>query len=134
KCGQLELKAVLQHDDYTEMGTDRIRAREKCLHSFRARVGGDVVILRCQTSHHVTHATAREVRDVPLLTQARRDFTRALFRGRRFHTTTVAASLREAQSTCRSAPKAQPNSSLGQRPRNKYVAIPSAEGAIQTHV
>ena len=79
KGGYLKLKAVLQHDDYTEMRTDRVRAREKRLHSFRARVSGDVVILRCQTSHHVAHATACEVRDVPLLTQARRDFTRGLF-------------------------------------------------------
>jgi len=48
--------------------------------------------------------------------------------------TIVTASLCEAQSACRSAPKARLNSSLGQRPRNKYLAIPSAEGAIQTHV
>src|SRR5204863_7460627 len=69
------------------MRTGRVRAREKRLHSFRARVGGDVVILRCQTAHHVAYATPCEVRDVSLLTQARRDFARALFHGRRFHRT-----------------------------------------------
>src|SRR5215472_12730488 len=93
KGGHLKLESVLQHDDYTEMRTDRVRAREQRLHSFRARVSGDVVILRYQTSHHVAHATACEVRDVPVLTQARRDLTRRLFHGRRFHTTTVAVSL-----------------------------------------
>src|SRR6266436_9005930 len=98
KSGYLKLQAVLQHDNYAEMRTNRVRAREKRLHSFRARVGGDVVILRCQTAHHVAHATACEVRDVPLLTQACRDFARALFHGRKFHTITVAASLCEAQS------------------------------------
>src|SRR4029078_6367274 len=85
KGGYLKLQAVLQHDNYAEVRTDRVRAREKRLHSFRARVGGDVVILWCQTAHHVAHATACEVRDVPLLTQARHDFARALFHGRRFH-------------------------------------------------
>src|SRR5205814_974893 len=44
-------------------------------------------------AHHVAHATACEVRDVPLLTQARGDFARALFHGRRFHMTIVTASL-----------------------------------------
>src|SRR4029434_6998011 len=102
KGGYLKLKAAFQHDNYTEMRTDRVRAREKRPHSFRARVGGDVVILRRQTAHHIAHATACEVRDVPLLTQARRDFARALFHGRRFHTTTVAASLCEAQCARRS--------------------------------
>src|SRR5215216_1533580 len=87
KRGYLKLQAVLQHDNYTEMRTDRVRAREKRLHSFRARVGSDVVILRCQTAHHVAHTTACEVCDVPLLTQARRDLTRARFHGRRFHRT-----------------------------------------------
>ena len=85
--GHLKLKAVFQHDDYTEMRTDRVRAREKRLHGFRARISGDVVILRCQTSDHVAHATACEVRDVPLLPQVRRDFTRALFHGRKVHRT-----------------------------------------------
>jgi hypothetical protein len=42
-----------------------------------------------------------------------------------------AASLCEAQSAYRSAPKARLNASLRQRRRNKYVAKPSAEGAIQ---
>ena len=97
KGGYLKLKAVFQHDDYTEMRTDRVRAREKRLHGFRARVSSDVVILGCQTAHHVAHATACEVRGVPLLSQTRRHFTRALFHGRRVHTTTVAASLCEAQ-------------------------------------
>src|SRR5262245_42917648 len=83
KGGYLKLKAVLQHDDYAEMRTDRVRAWEKRLHSFRAGVSGDIVILSCQTLHHVAHATPCEVRDVPLLTQARRDFTRGLFHGRR---------------------------------------------------
>jgi hypothetical protein len=68
KGGYLKLQAVIQHDNHTEMRTDRVRAREKRLHSFRARVSSDVVILRCQTAHHVAHATAREVSDVPLLT------------------------------------------------------------------
>src|SRR6266699_2522707 len=98
KGGYVKLQAVLQHDNYAEMRTDRVRAREKRLHSFRARVGSDVVILRCQTAHHVAHATACEVRDVPLLTQACRDFARALFHGRRFHMTIVTASPCEAQS------------------------------------
>src|SRR6266853_577146 len=120
KSGYLKLQAVLQHDNYAEMRTHRVRAREKRLHSFRARVGGDVVILRCQTAHHVAHATPCEVRNVPLLTQARHDFARAVFHGQWFHMTTVTASLCEAQSACRSAPKARLNSSLGQRPRNKY--------------
>src|SRR5215470_14079708 len=84
--GDLKLKAVFQDNDHTEMRTYRVGAREKGLHSFRARVGSDVVILRHQTAHHVAYATAREVRDVPLLTQARCDFTRALFHGRRFET------------------------------------------------
>src|SRR5262245_66192630 len=88
KGGDLKLKAILQHDNYTEMRTDRVRAREKGLDSFRARVGSDVVILRYQTAHHVAYATACEVRDVPLLTQARRDFMCALFHKRRFHITT----------------------------------------------
>src|SRR4029077_3376372 len=101
KGGYLKLKVVLQYDDYAKMRTDRVRAREKRLHSFRARVSGDVVILRCQTAHHVAHATACEIRDVSLLTQARRDFARGLFHRRGFHTITVAASLCEAQSACR---------------------------------
>src|ERR1700751_4076720 len=85
KGGHLKLEPLLQHDDYTEMRTDRVCAREERLHSFRARISGDVVILRSQTSHHVAHATACEVRGVSLLTQARRDFTRRLFHGRSFH-------------------------------------------------
>src|SRR5207247_4271286 len=93
KAGYLKLKAIFQHDNNAEMRTDRVRAREKGLHSFRARVGGDVVILRCQTAHHVAHATACEVCDVPLLAQASRDFTRGLFHGQRFHMTIVTASL-----------------------------------------
>src|SRR5262245_61365273 len=81
KGGHFKLKAVLQHNDYTEMRTDRIRAREERLHIFRTRVSSDVVILRCQTAHHVAHATACEVRDVPLFTEARRDLTCGLFHG-----------------------------------------------------
>ena len=85
KGGYLKLKAVLQHDDYTKMRTDRVRARKKRLHDFRACVGSDVVVLRCQTSNHVAHATTCEVRDIPLLPQVRRDFTRGRFHGRKVH-------------------------------------------------
>src|SRR5437764_751549 len=87
KRGHLKLKAVLQHDNHTEMRTDRVCARKKRLHCFRARVSGDIVILRCQTADHVAYATACEVRDVPPLTQARRDFARGLFHGRWVHWT-----------------------------------------------
>ena len=100
KGGYLELKAVLQHDDYAEMRTDRVRSREKRLHRFRARVSSDVVILRCQTAHHVAHATACEVRDVPLLTQAAPRLCAPLcFHGRRFHRTMVGRFTGTAQFT-----------------------------------
>src|SRR5262245_4976087 len=86
KRRDLKLKALFQHDNHTKMRTDRVRARKKCLHGLRPRVSGDVVILWSQTSHHVAHAAAREVRYVPLLAQARRDFSRGLFHRRRFET------------------------------------------------
>src|SRR5262245_56197808 len=88
----LELKAVLQDDNYPKMRTDRVRARKKRLHSFRARVSSDVIILRRQSTHHVAYATACEVRDVPLLTQSRRYFPCGVFHGRSFHRTTITAS------------------------------------------
>src|SRR5207247_10262631 len=58
KGGHLKLKAVLEHDDHAKMCTDCVRAREKRLHSFRARVSGDIVILWDQTAHHVATAAA----------------------------------------------------------------------------
>src|SRR5205807_2255623 len=73
KRGHLELETVLEYNDHTEMRTDRVRSREKRLHIFRASVGGDVVILWCQTAHHVAHATTCEVRNVSPLTQPLRD-------------------------------------------------------------
>ena len=65
KSRHLKLKAVLQHDDHTEMCADRVCARENRLYRFWARVSGDVVILRRQSSHHVANATACEIRDMP---------------------------------------------------------------------
>src|SRR5207237_5312004 len=67
KGRHLELKTVLQHDDHTKVRADGKGAWEKPLHGFRSRVGNDVVILRDQTAHHVTHAAACEVRDVTAL-------------------------------------------------------------------
>src|SRR5207244_884917 len=91
KRGHLELETVLEYNDHTEMRTDRVRSREKRLHIFRTRVGRDVVILWCQTAHHVTHATTCEVRNVPTVTQPLRDLARGLLHWRRVHTLTVAA-------------------------------------------
>ena len=82
--GHLELKTVLQDHDHAEMRADCVRSRKERLHRFGSRIGGDVVILRCQPAHHVAHTTASEVRDVALLTQLRRDFARRLFPWTRF--------------------------------------------------
>jgi hypothetical protein len=68
------------------------------------------------------------------LAQTRGNFSRDLFHGRGFHSITVAASLCEAQSTGRSAPKGAAQLQPGATPQEQYVTIPSAEGAIQTHV
>src|SRR5215471_13428183 len=97
KCGHFELETLLEYNNHTEVRADRVRSREKRLHIFRTRVGGDVVILWCQTAHHVTHATTCEVRNVSTVTQPLRDLARGLLHWRRVHTLTVAASLREAQ-------------------------------------
>src|SRR5215831_8137986 len=97
KRGHFELEIVVEYNDHSEMRTDRVRSGEKRLHIFRTRVGRNVVIFWCQTAHHVTHATTREVRNVSTVTQTLRDFARGLLHCRRIHALTVAASLREAQ-------------------------------------
>ena len=85
KSGNLELKAVFQHDDDAKVRANRVRVREKLLHGFGPRTGSDVVILRRQTAHHVAHTTASEVRDIIVLAQTRGNFARRLFHRRWFH-------------------------------------------------
>src|SRR6266702_6562497 len=97
KGGNFELETVLKYNDHTEMRADRVRSGKKGPHVFRTRVGRDVVILWCQTAHHVTHATTCEVRNVSTVTQNLRDLARGLLHWRRVHTLTVAASLSETQ-------------------------------------
>src|SRR5436309_14318942 len=79
------------------MRADRVRSGKKRLHIFRTRVGRDVVILWCQTAHHVTHATTCEVRNVSTVTQSLLDLARGLLHWRKVHTVTVAVSLSETQ-------------------------------------
>src|SRR5262249_46269527 len=97
KCGHFELEIVLEYDDHAKMRTDCVRSGKKGLHIFRTRVGRNVVILWCQTAHHVAHAPTREVRNVSTVTQPRRDLARGLLHWRGVHALTVAVSLREAQ-------------------------------------
>src|SRR4029453_3637034 len=97
KRRHLKLEIVFQYDDDAKMRTEPIGSRKKSLPHFRARGGGDVVVLRRQTADHVAHTTTGEVRDVPILAQACSDFARRFFQPGRFHPGTGAAWLREAQ-------------------------------------
>src|SRR2546430_14942083 len=124
KRGHFKLETVLEYNDHTEMRADRVRSEKKGLHIFRTRVGRDVVILWCQTAHHVTHATTCEVRNVSTVTQNLRDLARGLLHWRRVHTLTVAALLRK--SVC------LPDSASGPPAcRIRQASCPAAETAWQ---
>src|SRR5262249_60428036 len=79
KCCHLKLEIIFQYDDHAKMRADRIGSWKKSLHRFRPCVGGNVVVFWRQTTDHVAHTPAGEVRDVPLLAQAGGDFARPFF-------------------------------------------------------
>ena len=64
KGRDFELKFVLDHDDYSELGADRIGARKNFLHDFRSRVGCDVDVLRRFAANQITNAAAGEIGDM----------------------------------------------------------------------
>src|SRR5436305_191181 len=93
KSCDLEIKPVLHYHDDAEVRTDRVSVRKNFLHDVRRRVGRDIEVLRRQSTHHVAHATAREVSDVSALAQTLCELARSFFHRRYAHGDIVAAPL-----------------------------------------
>ena len=74
KGGYFKLFLRLQHQHHAKTFANPDRPREQCLHLFRPRAGGDVVIRRREPAQFIAHATAHEIRLVPVFVQAADDF------------------------------------------------------------
>src|SRR5215207_7313327 len=55
--GDLEFGFVFADDDHAEMRADGVRLSKECLDLCRARISGDVVVVRLLAEQHVPNAT-----------------------------------------------------------------------------
>src|SRR5947209_13139392 len=80
-----ELKSILYHNDYAEVGAYSMCSRKNFLHLFGMCIRDDINVLRRTPANHVAHATAGEIGGVARAPQTGTNFPRRLFHERCFH-------------------------------------------------